>query len=95
MAFLARFLALSESGAEITDPIMWLLWGMLLAAIRQRFSGFRPIVNLSCDAAHAALAPAYKPRCANPATDGTRLVPKFTLRFDEYLLSLWLPSCAG
>jgi hypothetical protein len=36
-AFVARFLALSESGAEVSDPILWLLWGLLLAAIRQRW----------------------------------------------------------
>jgi hypothetical protein len=37
MAFVARFLALSESGAEVSDPIFWLLWGLLLGAIRQRW----------------------------------------------------------
>jgi hypothetical protein len=34
MGLLARLLALSAAGAEITDPIMWLFWGIFLSAIR-------------------------------------------------------------
>ena len=37
VAFAAHLLALVESGAEISDPVLWLLWGILIASIRQRW----------------------------------------------------------
>jgi hypothetical protein len=37
MAFAAHILALTESGAEISDPVLWLLWGILLVSIRQQW----------------------------------------------------------
>ncbi|HTT76695.1 MAG TPA: hypothetical protein VMF50_12045 [Candidatus Binataceae bacterium] len=36
LAFGAHLLALTESGAEISDPVLWLLWGIILASIRLR-----------------------------------------------------------
>ena len=33
--FLAYLVAMVFSGAEITTPLLWVLWGMLLAGIRQ------------------------------------------------------------
>jgi hypothetical protein len=34
-AFMANFLAMVFSGAEITVPLLWILWAMLLAGIRR------------------------------------------------------------
>jgi hypothetical protein len=37
MAFIAHLLALTLSGAEISDPTLWLLWGTLLASLGLRW----------------------------------------------------------
>jgi hypothetical protein len=67
MAFAAHLLALTESGAEISDPALWLLWGSLLASIRQRWSAAQTFPSMTPNAAHSPnphatpLRPFYRP----------------------------------
>lgn len=50
MAFIAHLLALTLSGAEISDPVLWLLWGLLLASIGLRW----PAPSLRHSMAHGS-----------------------------------------
>jgi energy-coupling factor transporter transmembrane protein EcfT len=67
MAFAAHLLALTESGAEISDPILWLLWAILLASIRQRWPAAQAFPSMTPNEVHsvnsyaASLKPFYRP----------------------------------
>jgi hypothetical protein len=53
MAFAAHLLALTESGAEISDPVLWLLWGILLASIRQRWFAAPAVPSMTPNVSHS------------------------------------------
>jgi hypothetical protein len=40
-AFGANLISMVISGAEISDPRLWILWGMFLASVRRQMSAFR------------------------------------------------------
>jgi hypothetical protein len=57
MALIAHLLALTLSGAEISDPVLWLLWGMLLASIglQRPASSLRHSMPRNSDAREATI----------------------------------------
>jgi hypothetical protein len=62
--FLAYLVAMVFSGAEITTPLLWVLWGMLLAGIRQ--SWLFPVADAEQELAEHVASPALSGRVSGP-----------------------------
>jgi hypothetical protein len=56
-AFVANLIALGASGAEITQPRLWILWGLILAAAREDWLAGRAL-SRTCPSPHKSQAKA-------------------------------------